>query len=91
MNDRTFHFFLGVCVSLSCVKAQGSGTTWREIVRSVGEDEILYFAAHIEPDEWELAGFAQFAQMELGKAKPPKKSPHRIQIPTTTSKESGDE
>jgi hypothetical protein len=67
-------FFNGVCVALSCVTAQDSGTLWREIVRTVGEDDLLQYAAHVEPEEWKLAGFEHYAKVELGKGKPRKRA-----------------
>lgn len=64
-------FLLGVCVALQCTK--DCGVTWAEIVRTVGVDDLLYYAAHVEPEEWELAGFNQHAMAELQKLKPRKK------------------
>ena len=63
-------FMAGVCVSLALVTAHGEATIWREIVRSVGADNLLDYAANVNPDDWDLAGFGEYAQSELGKGKP---------------------
>ena len=67
-------FLHGICVALQVVTAMGCGVTWTEIVRTAGERELLHYAAHIEPEEWELAGFAKFAKAELRRNKPRKKA-----------------
>ncbi len=66
-------FYTGVCVALTAITADDSPVVWVEIVRSCG-DELLYHAAHVEPDEWELAGFAKYAWSELRKRKPRKRA-----------------
>ena len=63
-------FMGGVCVSLALVTAHGEATIWREIVRAVGTDSLLNYAANVNPDDWNLAGFGKYAQSELGKGKP---------------------
>lgn len=68
-------FFAGVCVALQHVTNQDNGVIWKEIVKTCGIDDLLYYAAHTEPDEWELAGFRMYARSELGKSKPRKKRP----------------
>jgi hypothetical protein len=65
-------FFQGVCVALQSLTAHGDGVIWREIVEAAGADEIFRYAAHIEPEEWELAGFSAFAKSEMGRDKPKK-------------------
>ena len=65
-------FLQGVCVALQAITAHGDGVIWREIVEAAGVDELLQFAAHIEPEEWELAGFSAFAKAEMGRDKPKK-------------------
>ena len=45
-------------------------TVWREIVRSVGVDNLLNYVANVCPGDWDLAGFSEYAQPELGKGKP---------------------
>ncbi|WP_420996293.1 hypothetical protein ACKI2N_012520 [Cupriavidus sp. 30B13] len=75
-------FLAGICVALACVQAQDHGTLWREIVRTVGEEDLLQYAAHVEPEEWELAGFANYAKLELNRNKPRKLAVSRQQ-PTT--------
>jgi hypothetical protein len=63
-------FMAGVCAALAVVKDHDDGTVWREIVRSVGTDHALNYAANVNPEDWELAGFSTYAQSELGKGKP---------------------
>lgn len=63
-------FLQGVCVALQVVTAMDCGVTWREIVKTVGKEAILQFAAHDEPEEWELAGFKRYARTELKCGKP---------------------
>ena len=65
-------FLAGVCVSLQVITAMDCGVTWAEIVRAVGEDKIIRYASHIEPEEWELAGFKKYAMQELRRGKPRK-------------------
>jgi hypothetical protein len=67
-------FFAGVCVALQVVTAHDSGVEWAEIVQACGIDELLQYAAHVEPDEWKLAGFAKYTRGELGKRKPAKRA-----------------
>jgi hypothetical protein len=63
-------FMGGVCAALATVTAHGDSVIWREIVRSVGVDNALNYAANVNPEDWELAGFSNYAQPELGKDKP---------------------
>jgi hypothetical protein len=63
-------FMGGVCVALATAKAHGDNVIWREIVRSVGVDNALNYAANVNPEDWDLAGFSEYAQLELGKDKP---------------------
>lgn len=70
--DARDDFLAGVCVALQVVAAMDYGTTWAEIVRTVGEDKILWYASHVEPEEWELAGFKRYAANTLGRSKPRK-------------------
>jgi hypothetical protein len=65
-------FLQGVCVALQAVTGSGDGVLWREIVEAAGADELFQYAAHIEPEEWELAGFAVFAKSEMRRDKPKK-------------------
>jgi hypothetical protein len=64
-------FMSGVCAALATVTAHSDSVIWREIVRSVGIDNALNYAANVNPEDWELAGFSKYAQPELGKDKPP--------------------
>lgn len=67
-------FLSGVCVALhGLTDGIHCGVTWGEIVRSVGVDDLLQYAAFEEPDEWEFAGFARFARDELRRRKPRKR------------------
>ena len=63
-------FMSGVCAALATVTAHGDSVIWREIVRSVGIDNALNYAANVNPEDWDLAGFSKYAQPELGKDKP---------------------
>jgi hypothetical protein len=63
-------FLHGICVALSCVVSMDCGVTWAEIVRTAGLEDLLQFAAFVEPEEWELAGFAKYAMAELRRGKP---------------------
>ncbi|HEY1129157.1 MAG TPA: hypothetical protein VGF12_07120 [Roseateles sp.] len=82
MSDE---FLQGVCVALQHVKACDA-VAWGEIVRAVGEDDMLRYAAHIEPEEWELAGFDQHAKSELGRGKPRKATTLRYRAADGTVK-----
>lgn len=68
--SRDAEFFAGICVALQVLTAQDKGVAWREIVQACDVDKLLQYAAHIESDEWELAGFAKYALAELGREKP---------------------
>ncbi|GDX74730.1 hypothetical protein LBMAG40_13870 [Cyanobium sp.] len=63
-------FMSGVCAALAVVRNHGDSTVWKEIVRLVGTDYALNYAANVNPEDWELAGFSTYAQSELGKGKP---------------------
>lgn len=67
---RRDDFLAGICVALQCVAASTDGVLWTEIVRTAGEDDLLHYAACVEPEEWELAGFRMFARRELRRSKP---------------------
>jgi hypothetical protein len=68
-------FLQGVCVALQAVTGSGDGVLWREIVEAAGADDLFQYAAHIEPEEWKLAGFGFFAKSEMGRGKPKKLAP----------------
>lgn len=76
-------FMQGIFVALQHVKADNS-VIWREIVESVGVDDALNYAAFVEPAEWELAGFDQFAKQELGRTKPRKRRARPLTASPTT-------
>ena len=63
-------FMSGVCAALATVTVHEENVIWREIVRSVGVDNALNYAANVNPEDWDLAGFSEYAQIELGKGKP---------------------
>ena len=63
-------FLAGICVALQCVTASDNSVLWREIVYAVGVGPLLHYSTFVEPDEWQLAGFARYAQRELGVARP---------------------
>ena len=63
-------FMGGVCAALATVTAHSDSVIWREIVRSVGIDNALNYAANVSPEDWDLAGFSKYAQPQLGKDKP---------------------
>ncbi|WP_208455243.1 DUF3850 domain-containing protein [Burkholderia gladioli] len=67
-SDKSF--FAGVCVALQVITAFDQGVMWAELVRACGTDELLQYAAHVEPEEWKLAGFEKYAFDELRKKKP---------------------
>lgn len=66
--ERKREFYTGMCVALTCVAGSDS-VLWAEIVRA-GGDDLIYHAAHVEPHEWELAGFEKYLWTELRKRKP---------------------
>ena len=70
LSEQEDAFMGGVCAALATVTAHGDSVIWREIVRSVGIDNALNYAANINPEDWDLAGFGKYAQPELGKDKP---------------------
>jgi hypothetical protein len=63
-------FMAGVCVALATVTLHYDSVIWKEIVQSVGTDSLLNYAANVNPEDWDLAGFGKYAQAELGKGKP---------------------
>lgn len=63
-------FLAGICVALQCAAAAGCEVLWGEIVRTAGVNEILHYAANVEPCEWEMAGFSRLARQELRLNKP---------------------
>jgi hypothetical protein len=60
----------GVCVALATVTLHYDSVIWKEIVQSVGIDSLLNYAANVNPEDWDLAGFGKYAQAELGKDRP---------------------
>lgn len=73
-HGRDWGFNAGVCASLAHVRAQDNGVLWREIVHACGKDELFQYAAHVEPEEWKLAGFDYYAKTEFGEGKPRKRA-----------------
>lgn len=72
MNEARVSFNQGVCVALQVLASFDHASAWTELVQTAGELELLEYAAHEEPAEWELAGFAKYAESELGRRKPRK-------------------
>jgi hypothetical protein len=69
-ESKEHDFLGGVCVALALVTVYDEATLWRQIVRSVGTESLLNYAANVNPEDWQLAGFGKYAQAELGKGKP---------------------
>ncbi|MDD2750842.1 MAG: hypothetical protein PHX24_12255 [Acidithiobacillus sp.] len=63
-------FFAGICVALQAITAMDYETLWGDLVRSVGQDKLIQYAAVTAPDEWELAGFKKYALRLLGRKRP---------------------
>jgi len=70
VSERDDGFMSGTCAALAVVTAHGEATVWREIVKAVGADSLLNYAANVNPEDWDLAGFNKYAQAELGKGRP---------------------
>lgn len=68
--ERKDDFLAGICVALTAVVAFDSPVLWAEIVRSAGIDNMLNYATFVEPEEWELAGFAKYARSSLHRSRP---------------------
>lgn len=65
-------FLAGICVALQCVTASDDSVLWREIVQMAGTESLLRYATFVEPDEWQLAGFARYVRNALHRARPRK-------------------
>lgn len=63
-------FYAGVCVALQVITGFDNGVMWAELVRACGVEAMLQYAANVEPEEWELAGFEKYARDELRAGKP---------------------
>lgn len=74
-------FLHGICVALQVLHGYDHGNAWRELAHTAGVDQLLDFAAYVEPDEWELAGFSKRAWKELRR--------HRPKTPLPDDKRSG--
>ncbi|WP_186257827.1 hypothetical protein [Burkholderia gladioli] len=70
MAARDDGFFAGICVALQVITAFDNGVMWAELVRTCDIDALLQYAAHVEPEEWELAGFEKYVRDELRMEKP---------------------
>lgn len=53
-------FDAGTVAALAILRAHDSETQWFEVLQGAGEARVLYHAAHVEPDAWKWAGFAQY-------------------------------
>lgn len=72
-------FLAGICVALQVVTSMDCGVTWAEIVQTAGVDDLLRYAAFVEPEEWQLAGFAKYARSELHRGRPRSKR-HNVEL-----------
>lgn len=70
---RRFEFHQGICIGLQVMYSSGHVTAWKELIDATG-GEIIYHAAHVEPGEWELAGFKAWSKLVLGCNKPKKRA-----------------
>lgn len=66
-------FSAGICVALTVITGFDQGVIWGELVRCAGVNRMIHYAANVEPNEWELAGFSKYAKSELGRNKPRRK------------------
>ncbi len=60
MSDHEKGFLAGTVSALAVIYGFDEETAWREVLRTSGEASVLYYAAHIEPEDWEFAGFAAY-------------------------------
>lgn len=59
-------FNCGVCLALQVITGCGNvgNNEWDELLKSAGREQIEYHAKHVDPDMWELAGFAHIERQE---------------------------
>lgn len=69
-TQRAIEFRQGICVALQVIAGFDQPVIWAELVTTAGAAAMLRHAAHVEPAEWELAGFQQYARSELRRLKP---------------------
>ena len=67
LSEHDKNFFSGVCACLQVIALYDEGTVWGEIVRTCGEDEFIYYATKVEPDEYDLCSVGQYAASELNR------------------------
>lgn len=67
MKEKDHAFFAGICVALQHVSLYDCVTVWRDIVQSVGFDDLKHYVTKIEPEEFDLTGFKKYAKSEFGK------------------------
>lgn len=51
----------GVCIALQVMASAGDAdsTQWNELLDAAGRSEVMHYAKNVEPENWELCGFAQ--------------------------------
>lgn len=65
-DARDEGFYCGVCLALQIMTGFGDAgsTAWSELLESAGREQVEHHAKHVDPDMWELAGFAHIEQQE---------------------------
>jgi len=53
-------FNSGTVAALAILRAHDSEVQWHEVLQAAGADKVLYYAAHIEPEDWQWGGFAYY-------------------------------
>jgi hypothetical protein len=53
-------FNAGTIAALAVLAAHDSEVQWREVLHAAGEAQVLYHAAHVEPEDWKWAGFSRY-------------------------------
>ncbi|WP_052862667.1 hypothetical protein [Delftia lacustris] len=61
---RDAGFNHGVCLALQIMASAGNAGSaeWIELLDCAGRDEVMHYAKHVEPENWELCGFAAQAK-----------------------------
>ena len=60
MTARDTGFNAGTVAALAVIAIFDQETIWREVLSCAGEEQLTYFAAHVEPEDWKWAGFAKY-------------------------------
>ena len=68
-KDFTRGFNAATCVALQVLRGFGDtdSAPWREILNAAGRAEVENYAKNIEPENWELCGFAHIAAIAAEK------------------------